>query len=248
MATALTLAIAAGGLAGCVSTQRKNARAELVADRTLAERTPLRLHARSRDVHVASVALVRAAGGGAFVVTLRNRSAQPATDVPVAVGLRAADGRRTQLNGGGGLDWFRTHVPAIGAGATATWVFTAHRSLPAGTPYAIVGTTGGAVVSHASGALPAIATRVVPEPVRGRGRRSAATRAGVVVALVNSSEIPQYDVQVYAVARDGGRVLAAGTASIAHLGTHEGARVRVALVGAAGRHTVRVFALPTIFE
>jgi hypothetical protein len=246
MATALTLAIAAGGLTGCVSTQRKNARAELVADRTLAQRTPLRLHRRSRDVRVERVALVRAASGGAFVVTLRNSGAQPATDVPVAVGLRAVDGRRTQLNGGGELDWFRTHVPAIGAGATATWIFTAHRPLAAGTPYAIAGATGRAVVSHASGALPAIAARVVPEPVR--GRRGAGTRGGVSVAIVNRSEIPQYDVQVYAVARDGARVLAAGAASIAHLGTHEATRVRVALVGAAGRHTVRVFALPTIFE
>ena len=237
MATELTLAIAAGGLTGCVSTQRKNARAELVANRTLAERTPLRLHRRSREVRVAHVALVRAAHGGAFVVTLRNRGAQPATDVPVAVGLRAANGRRTQLDGGGELGWFRTHVPAIGAGASTTWVFTARRPLPAGTPYAIAGATGGAVVSHASGALPAIAARAVSR-----------ARNGVVVAIVNRSEIPQYDVQVYAVARDGGRVLAAGAASIAHLGTHEGTRVRVALVGAAGRHTVRVFALPTIFE
>ena len=246
MVTALTIAIAAGGLTGCVSTQRKNARAELVANRTLAARTSLRLHRRSREVRVEHVALVRAAHGGAFVVTLRNRGAQPATDVPIAVGLRAADGRRTQLDGGSGLGWFRTHVPAIGAGASTTWVFTARRPLPAGTPYAIAGATGGTVVSRASGALPAISARVVPESVR--GRRGARTRGGVLVGIVNRSEIPQYDVQVYAVARAGGRVLAAGAASIAHLGTHEGARVRVALGGAAGHHTVRVFALPTIFE
>lgn len=232
------IALALGvGLGGCVSTQRKNARAELVADRTLAARAPLRVRHASRMVRVVHVALVRGARASAFVVTLRNRGARPATDVPVAVGVEGVGGRRTPVNGGGELDWFRTHVPAIPARGTATWVFTAHRALPAGAPYAVAGASGGAVVSRASGTLPALAARAV-------GR----VRNGLLVALVNRSAIPQYDVQVYAVVRDGPRVLAAGAAAVAHLGTHERARVRVALVGAAGRHTVRAFALPTIFE
>lgn len=236
--TALALGV---GLGGCVSTQRENARAELVANRTLAGRAPLRLHRPSRTVRVVRVALVRGARESAFVVWLRNRGAQPATDVPLAVGVRGADGRRIAVNERGALDWFRTHVPSIGAGATTTWVLVAHRPLPAGAPYAVAGAAGGAVVSHASGALPALAARVVPA-------HRAAARDGVLVLLVNRSAIPQYDVQVYAVARDGERVLAAGAASLRHLGTHERARVRIALAGAAGRHTVRVAALPTIFE
>jgi hypothetical protein len=236
VAAGIALALGAG-LGGCVSTQRKNARAELVAGRTLAVRAPLRLRRASRTVRVVHVALVRGAGAGAFVVTLRNRDTRPATDVPIAVGVRGAGGRRVQIDGGGELDWFRTHVPAIPARGTATWVFTAHRPLPPGAPYAVVGAPGGAVVSHASDPLPALAARVVPS-----------ASSAVTVALVNRSAIPQYDVQVYAVVGDGRRVLAAGAAAIAHLGTHERAQVRVALVGAAGRHAVRVFALPTIFE
>lgn len=234
---AACVALALGsGLGGCVSTQRKNARAELVADRTLAGRAPLRLRHASRSVRVVRVALVRGARASAFVVTLRDRGAA-ATDVPLAVGVRGAGGRRIAANGRGGLGWFRTHVPSIGAGAGTTWVFTARRALPAGTPYAVAGAAGGAVASHVRGALPSLAARAV-------GR----ARGGVVVALVNRSAIPQYDVQVYAVARDRGRVLAAGAASIAHVGSQGRARVRVALVGDPGRHPVRVFAPPTIFE
>ncbi len=245
------IALALGvGLGGCVSTQRKNARAELVANRTLGARAPLRVRRADRTVRVAHVTLVRGAGAGAFVVTLRNRAGRPATDVPVAVGVRDARGRRVAVNGGGGLDWFRTHVPAIPARGTATWVFTAHRPLPAGVPYAIAGAPGGAVVSRATGPLPALAARVVRDPGRrdGRTRRRAGARSAVTVLLVNRSEIPQYDVQVYAVVRDRSRALAAGAAAVAHLGTHERARVRIALVGAAGRHTARASALPTIFE
>jgi hypothetical protein len=246
------LALSGSSLAGCVSTQRKNARAELVAARTLAARTPLRLRARSRDVRIVDVALVRGRRGGALVVALRNRAAQPRTDVPIAVGVRAADGRRTPLDGGRGLDWFQTHVPAIGAGETTTWVYTTRRALPDGRPYAIAGAASEPLARHAAGTLPAIAARVVPAGdgarPRGRSRRRAGGPATVRVALVNRSDVPQYDVQVYAVVRDGGRVLAAGSAAVGHLGARGRAAVRVALVGAPGRHPVRVHALPTIFE
>jgi len=259
VATACVALGLAAGLGGCVSTQRKNARAELVADRTLAGRAPLRLHRPSRAVRVVRVALVRGARASAFVVTLRNRGAEPATDVPLAVGVRDAGGPRTEVDGGGGLGWFRTHVPSIGADANATWVFTARRPLPAGTPYAVAGAPGGAVVSRASGALPALDARVLPphapaaasgphaHGAHATGRRNTA-RGTVTVLLVNRSAIPQYDVQVYAVARDGARVLAAGAVSIDHLASHGQARVRVALVGDPGRHTVRISAPPTIFE
>ena len=226
------------GLAGCVSTQEKNARARLVAERTLAGRRPLRVVERSSDVRVLRTSLVRGRGrASAIVVELRNRGEEPLTDVPVAVGLRGRDGRRTPLNGGRGLDWFQTHVPAIGGGERVAWVFLTRRPVAAGRPYAIAGASAGAVTSEASGALPQIAAAVT---ARGRAVR---------VALDNRSDIPQYGLQVYAIARDAaGRPVAAGKATVRHLPTHGRASARVALAGAPGRHAVRVRALPTIFE
>jgi len=122
MAAALVGATVLGGLSGCVSTQQKNARAKLVAERTLNGRRPLRIAGRSRDVRVLGVQLVRGRRGGAVVVTLFNRGPRALSDVPIAVGVRAPDGRRLPLNGGRGRDWFQTHVPAIDAGRTTTWV------------------------------------------------------------------------------------------------------------------------------
>jgi len=250
VATALVLAIGGSGLSGCVSTQDKNARAKLVADRTVEGRKPLWLGGRSRDVYVLHVDRVRGRHGGALVVTLRNRGPSALTDVPVVVGVRGADDHRTELNGGRGLAWFQTHVPAIGAGETTTWIFTTRRALPAGRPYAVAGR------ADESGTPPRIAATVERAPA---ARRAAADRgrhaarrhtapAAVRVLVVNESDVPQFGLQVYAVVRAGGRVVAAGTATVRHLGSRGRASARVALFGAPGNHTARVHALPTIFE
>lgn len=235
VAAALAGATVLGGLSGCVSTQDKNARAKLVADRTVNGRRPLRIEARSRDVQVRGVWIVRARRGGAVVVELRNRGARALADVPIAVGVR--DGRRrVQLNGGRGLEWFQTHVPAIPAGETATWVFAPRRTPPAGRGWAVAGR---AVVAPA---LPRIDARVLPAAATRRGRHA------VRVALANRSGVPQYGLQVYAVTRAGGRVVAAGVTSVRHLGSRAGAGARVALAGTPGRHPVRVHAPATIFD
>jgi len=243
VATALVLAIGGGSLSGCVSTQDKNARAKLVADRTIEGRKPLWLGGRSRDVQVLHVDRVRGRHGGALVVTLRNRGASALTDVPIVVGVRGAGDRRQELNGGRGLAWFQTHLPAIGAGETTTWIYTTRRPLPSGRPWALAGRASEA------GALPRIAATVERAPA---ARRAAARRrptpAAVRVALANDSDVPQYGLQVYAVVRAHGRVVAAGTATVRHLGSRGHASARVALFGAPGRHAARVHALPTIFE
>jgi len=232
MAGGLAIALGCGSLAGCVSTQQKNARAKLVAERTLDARRPLRLGPPNRDVQVVRASLVRGRHGGALVVELRNRGSAALTDVPIAVGVRGADGRRVPLNRGRGLAWFQTHVPAIGAGEAAMWIFTTRRPLPGGRPWAVAG-----AATPADGALPRIAAATVRT---GRG--------AVRVALVNDSDVPQYGAQVYAVVRARGRVVAAGKTTVGHLGTHGRASARVALAGAPGRHAVRVHALPTIFD
>lgn len=240
VATVLALAVGGGALSGCVSTQHKNARAKLVAARTVDGRRPLRIAARSRDARVLDVSIVRGRRASAIVVELSNRGGRTLTDVPVLVGVRGADGRRVRVNGGRGLAWFQTHVPTIPARETTTWVLVDHRPLPQGRPWAVVGalpaadTRVGVLPRVAVGTAPAAATRRSPRAIR--------------VALLNDSDVPQYGVQVYAVARARRRVVAAGATNVRHLGSRGRASARVALVGTAGRHTIRVHAQATIFE
>ena len=85
-ASPLLLALAALALTGCVTTQQTNERDKLRADRTLASRKPLRVHAPGTDVSVGRITVLRGAHGGALVVELRNRTDRAAD--------RPADRRR----------------------------------------------------------------------------------------------------------------------------------------------------------
>ncbi len=233
MAAVLLGAIAGGGLSGCVSTQQKNERAKLVADRALGSRRPLRVTTASRDVRVTDAALVRGRRASAIAVPRRSRAADALTDVPIAVGVGTPGGRRMALNAGRNLDWFQTHVPAIAAGGRATWVFLTRRPVAAGAAWARVG--AGAVAWD--GTLPRIEARAEA----GRGGRAR-------VRVENASEIPQYGLQVYALVQRDGRYVAAGKAAVRHLGTGGRGTAAVALAGTPGHRPVRVHAIPTIFE
>ncbi|MDO8211062.1 hypothetical protein [Conexibacter sp. CPCC 206217] len=243
---ALAIAIACGGgLAGCVSTQQKNARAKIVATRVLDSRRPQRVTRTSADVRVSSVTLVRGGRASAVVVELRSSSPTALADLPVEVGVRVGSHRRP-LNAAGGLDWFQSHVPAIAANGTATWIFLTRRPVAAGgRPYARVG--AGATALPDGAALPRIATTVTAGPA---SRSDAGDRAErrVRVRVDNDSGIPQYGVQLYALVRRGGRLVAAGKATVRHLGTGARTTAAVALAGAPGDGSVRVHAIPTIFE
>jgi hypothetical protein len=68
------------------------------------------------------------------------------------------------------------------------------------------------------------------------------------VTLRNLSAVPQYQLQVYAVARSGGRYLAAGNLTVPHLGGQSARTVRVPVVGNLGDAALNVQALPTILN
>jgi hypothetical protein len=231
--------LAVGALAGCDSTQQKNARAELRAKRELGGRELPGVVRPNRQLRVERAAIVRGkqAGSAAIVVELRSRAAQSLTDVPIAVGVRDADGRARLVNAKRHLNWFQTHVPAIPARGETTWVFKGARGVKAGDrAFARVGVPARPLLSRA-GALP----RIDAEPAPGRG---AARR----VAVENASDVPQYGLQVYAYALRGGRYVAAGKTEVKHLGTGQRTVVTVPLAGSARKRPLRVEAIPTMFE
>lgn len=218
--------LALGAVTGCDSTQNKNERAKLRAARELASRKPQRVTATNPDVRVTDVTLVRDRRSTAIVVDLRSLARTPLTDVPISVGVG-----RTYLNARRGLDWFQTHVPAIPPGGRVSWVFLSNRRIEGrGRAFARVGLP--TPISHAT-ALPSIAAEPAP-----RGR----------VVVENTSDVPQYGLQVYALAREGRRYIAAGKAALEHLGTGGRKSVRVPLTGSARRRPLQVYAIPTNFQ
>ncbi len=233
-ATGLIGLVALGGFAGCDSTQDKNERAKLRATRVLDGRKAQVLGHANPDVRVERVSLVRGKRTSAIVVELHSSAREPLTDLPVRVGVRARGGRRVPLNAGKNQGWFQTHVPAIDAEGTTTWVYTHRtRGLPAGRPFARVGTP---TISSAT-SLPKIEARSVTTT----GRRTG-------VEVENASDVPQYGLQVYALVSRRGRYVAAGKAEIEHVGTGRRKLARVPLTGSATGGTAHVHALPVMFQ
>jgi hypothetical protein len=228
------------GLSGCVTTQDRNARAKLRATRLLTSRGPLIVTRRNLDVRVDDVALLRSAGATAIVVRLANTSAKTLTDLPISVGV-VARGRRTYLNRRAGLEYFQRHVAAIGARGVVTWVFTTRRPTAAGIrPFALVGEPVRPPVSHA-GSLPGIVASALAVP-------AATASGGVRVRVRNPTQVPQYGLVIYALARRGDRYVAAGRATVDDLGTNSAATVELKLIGSPRRAPLELKVPPTIFR
>jgi hypothetical protein len=181
--------------------------------------------------------MIRSPRGAAMVVTLKNLAAAPTSDLPISVGVKTAPHDRPQyLNAEPGIDYFKVHVPAIAAGGTLVWVFTTERHLEkTAKPFAVVGPPA-PVGLPALGGLPQIGI----DP-------GATTSSQTSVTIRNTSSIPQYQLQVYALAQTAGRYVAAGTASIDHLGTGARAALRIRLLGRAAGSRLTFEAPPTIF-
>lgn len=231
--------LAVGVLGGCVeTTQQKNDRAQLRSERLLAGRSAV--HVTRRDPHIAvlNVRMLRRSTGTAVAVTLRNDAASPVSDLPVSVGVRTPAGRTTYLNCQPELPYFQDHVPAIAAGSQVTWVYTSARPTPSGRPFAHVGPSAIAARSPA-GHLPAIASSVISVRPQTRGH----TIASVVVA--NRSDLTQDELEVYAYALSGGRLVAAGAASLGSLSSGTKRTTQIPLLGEPGPAVVKLDVPPT---
>jgi hypothetical protein len=229
--------LAAGSLAGCITTQQKAARLRLNSARILAGQSATRVTVAGHAVAVARIALVSSGGRTAFAVTVRNPGSRAVSDLPISVGYAAGPRRRVYLNAGSDIGYFDAHLPAIAARGSLTWVYTAARRLPPGArPFALVG--GAPAVSGFTVGVP---------PVIRAGIRTA-TGSGVAVAVRNLSGVPQYQLPVYAVAERHGRAVAAGEGTVEQLAGNSALTVRLRLLGRAGQAPVWVQAAPTIFN
>jgi hypothetical protein len=232
---AVALVGIATAVSGCATTQDANKRASLQADRTLASRKALVLHGTDPNVQVVRTSVVPGKDGSAIVVVLRNRGDEPVSDLPIEVGQRGGD----PLNAGRNVPYFQSHAPAIAAGAETTWVYVTKEKIGPAPAYARIG------------APPALAPKAgdVPElEVSDAGSHDGNQGSSVVAEVSNGTGIPQYGVDVYAVARRGGRYVAAGRASLMHLGVDQKAELTLNLIGDAKGSRIQIYAPPTLFE
>lgn len=234
MPAAVSLVALATALSGCATTQDANKRASIQADRTLASRKPLVLRGSDRQVHVVRTSVVSGKDGSAVVVVLRNRGDAPVNDLPIEVGKRGGDPLNAQPN----VPYFQSHAPAIAPGSETTWVYVT-KDRVSGPVYARLG-------APAAGAPRA---GDVPElDVSDADPKGDDSGNSVVAEVANGTGIPQYGLDVYAVALKGNRYVAAGRASVTHLGVDESTDLTLNLIGDAKGSRIQIYAPPTLFE
>ena len=232
---AASLVVLTTAVSGCATTQDANKRASIQADRTLASRKALVLNGTDPTVQVVRTSVVPGNHGSAIVVVLRNRGDASVSDLPIEVGRRGGDPFNARPN----VPYFQSHAPAIAAGAETTWVYVTKEKIGSGPVYARIGEQ------------PALApkARDVPElDVSDASSHRGKGGSAVVAEVSNSTGIPQYGLDVYAVARRGGRYVAAGRASLTHLGVDQKAELTLNLIGDAKGSQIQIYAPPTLFE
>jgi hypothetical protein len=227
----------AAALAGCTTTQHAAQRERLDSARMRAALESTRVTVANTVVAPVSIAEVKADGRTAFVVTVRNSGVRAVTDLPISIGYTTPDGTSDYLNAAANLDYFQAHLPAIRAGGTLTWIYTADRVLPAhARPFAKVGLRRSA---------PALLTETNVN-IESSYRYNEAQRS-LKVHLNNPTSVPQYQLQVYAYATRGGHYVGAANATVMNLGAGNRRSVRLGFVGGPGTR-LHVQAVPTILQ
>jgi hypothetical protein len=231
----LLAVLGAGLLAGCESTQDKSARLKAQGGGLQKERG-VTVAKRAKDVKVVSAAVLSDPNGTAVVVTLRNTSTRTLRDLPIAIDVRGAHGKSVFRNDQPGLEPTLAHVPVLRARQTFTWVNDQVEATGARSVRAIVGQ--GAAVD--AGHLPRIdlsAGGLQQDPVSG---------TAAVGFAVNRSKADLHKLVLFAVARRGGRVVAAGRGQIARLKPGKRVHYQAFFIGNAHGAHVAVSAPPPL--
>jgi len=233
------LALAALTLAGCETTQEKSAKLERAAK--LHERgagpsaAGLSITRAGRGASVTRAVVVHGSEGSAVAVSVRNLTGRALRDVPIEIHVRDAGGRSIYANTVGGLGAPLRSIALLPAHGELTWVDD--QIQPAGTPASAVALLGEG--APAAGPLPDVAVTST-KAVEGSGGGP-----GAEGLLVNRSAVAQREVVVFAVARRGTSIVAAGRAVVPELPAHGTAPFQIFLIGESRGAHLEFSAPPT---
>jgi hypothetical protein len=231
----LALALA---LTGCETTAEKSARLEKAALRSGAAQHAnaqgLRIAHPSTQARVVASTLVHGSEGYAAAITVHNDSPAALRDVPIAVWARDAGGATVYTNTAPGLGQSLTSIPYLPPRGELTWVDDQVQTTAA--PSSLKVELGQA--TPATGAAPSIVVSGV------RQFEDPANGAGAEGMVANRSSTAQRELVVYAVARRGGAIVAAGRAVVPQLPAGGSVRFQAYLIGNPAGATVQASAPP----
>jgi hypothetical protein len=232
-----SVALAGVSLTACQSSQDK-AR-EIQARAKAAAPKPLVIAHPSKDVKVEGTTLLHDQNGDAIVVELRNESARTLVNVPILVDIKGANGKSVYENNTAGLDFALNHVAMIQPHQTFFWV---NDQVTAEGKKAKV-TVGQPEGKAPSGKLPTFFT--VSPPKAGHDFSGAKVNGTVT----DETKIDQDHLILFAVARQGNRIVAAGRGQIKALkaGAQPG-RYTIYFIGNPVGADVTIQAPPTVLH
>jgi hypothetical protein len=204
----LPLALALAGVAlvatGCESTQDKSAKiaAELGP---VKQEKGLKISAESKDVKVVSATLLTDPAGSAVVVRVRNSSKRDLAGVPIAIDVLDAKGRSVYANTIPGIEPALAAILYVPAGGETEWV---HDQILASGKPAEVEVRIGAGGEPVDGEQPRIS---LTEPEL-EGDPFSGVLAGGEVENESGEDLER--LLLYAVATEGGEIVAAGRGAI----------------------------------
>lgn len=217
----LLVAIGGGLFAACQSTQDKSRRLAAQGGSLAAEKG-VSVRRSSSNVKLLSTDVIEDPNGTAAVVRMRNVSKRSLWQLPIAIDVRGPGGKSVFRNDQPGVEPTLAHVPLIRPGETFTWIDD--QIAPAGKAKRVTARVGnGATISSAK--IPRIVlsgVRLEDDPVSG---------IAAVGFAANRSKIEQRKLVVFAVARRGGRVVAAGRAQIPKVKPGKRAKFQAFFIG-----------------
>lgn len=222
------------GLSACQSTQSRSAELEEEGAKVLLEADGLKVTEEDPDVEIVATTVIPEGTEGAVVVEVRNDSARNLVDVPVSLEVLDAKGKVVYSNDAPGLEQALVAIPYIPANGESVWVND--QILATGTPATAKVKVG--VSPHTfSGEIPEIE---VTEPTLEGG----SVASGKVVNLTDSE---QRRLLLYAIARKGGEVVAAGRGAFEHLkAERKPLNYHVYFLGDATGAEVEIVQFPTL--
>ncbi len=232
--TPLLLLTAAILVSGCESTQDKSERLAKTGGAASREKG-LKIGSKSSQVKVSATAVIADSNGAAAVVELQNSSERPLARVPIAIDV--TDGERSLFkNDAPGLEPSLVGVSVLPAGASLAWVHD--QILGEGKAKSVNATVG-----KESGGTPARLPRIdVGRPALKRDPTSGLAAEG---AIVNRSDLLQRELTLFAVARKGRRIVAAGRGQIERLKPGKTAQYQIFFIGNPQGARIEIAAPPT---
>ncbi|HUA11779.1 MAG TPA: hypothetical protein VMA83_07215 [Solirubrobacteraceae bacterium] len=224
----LALALTALALAGCESSQEKSAQLEKEAKAKAAKLGPtehsVKIQTPSKYIQVVSASALHGSETDAVAIVLRNESSKGMGGMPIQFVVKGNGGQDLYTNATPGLASDQTTVPVIPAHGILTWVDD--QVTYEGTVEAV-----NAVVGEGR---PSDAHEMAVSAVHLESESGSEFLTGTVT---NKSSVAQHGLSVFAFAKRGTSVVAAGTALVQTLAPGQSQSFQVFPAGASPKGT-----------